>query len=317
MKHKTGVARKLSTYRSVILFVIICIAGTALSSDFLSLSNFFNVIKQVAVAGIVAGGMTVVILTGGIDLSVGSIVGLSGVLSAGVLASTGSVVLAILTGLATGLICGMVNGAFISLLKLPPFIITLGTMTMLRGIILVYTKGSPIPVKSDVFKAIGKDSIAGIPIPIILLIVLYVVLHIVIKHTTFGRKVYAFGGNRDAAWLAGINVVRTEWKAYILSGLCAALAGIVLVARLGSAQATCGEGIEMDAIAAVVLGGTSMSGGSGFVLPTVIGALIMGIIDNILVLLNVNALAIKIVKGIVIILAVVLDRKLKKVSEKA
>lgn len=317
MNRKTEIIRKLSIYRSIVIFLFIFIVASVLSPSFMSLSNIFNVAKQIAVAGIVACGMTVVILTGGIDLSVGSILGLAGVLSAGVMMKTDNVFLAIVVALVTGLACGILNGALISLLKLPPFIVTLGTMTMLRGIILVYTNGSPIPIRNAAYKVIGKGSIIGIPIPILILIIIYLVLHIGIKHTTFGRKIYALGGNREATWLAGINVKTTEWKAYVVSGLCAAVAGIVLIARLGSAQAVSGEGIEMDAIAAVVLGGTSMSGGSGFIIPTVIGALIMGIIDNILVLLNVNALAIKIVKGIVIICAVILDSRLKKVTEES
>jgi ribose transport system permease protein len=190
-------------------------------------------------------------------------------------------------------------------------------MTLLRGCVLVYTKGSPIPIKLDTYKFIGKGNILGIPVPVIILIVLLLVAHYILTQTAFGRSVYAFGGNKEASRLSGIAVKKTEWKVYIINGLLCGIAAIVLTARLGSAQSTSGEGIEMDAIAAVILGGTSLSGGVGFVLPTVVGAMIMGIIDNILTLMNVNPHATNIVKGAVILIAVLVDKKVKDLSAKA
>lgn len=315
--NKKKIINQINVYRSVMILLIICIVAAILSPNFLSVTNLFNVVKQITVAGIVGCGMTFVILTGGIDLSVGSILGLSGVMAAGVLASTGNVVLAILTALGIGLVCGIVNGFWVAQCGIPPFIATLGMMTLLRGCVLVYTKGSPISIKSDVYKFIGKGSVLGVPFPIILLIVLYLIAHFVLSQTGYGRSVYAFGGNREAARLSGISTKKTEWLVYTINGLMCGIAAVVLTARLGSAQSTTGEGIEMDAIAAVILGGTSLSGGTGFVLPTVVGAMIMGIIDNILTLMNVNPHATSIVKGAVILIAVLVDKKVKDLSAKA
>lgn len=314
---KKKIINQINIYRSVLILVVICIFASVLSSSFLSVTNLFNVIKQITVAGIVGCGMTFVILTGGIDLSVGSIVGLAGAIAAGILASTGNVVLAVLAALGIGIVCGAVNGFFVAQCEIPPFIATLGMMTLLRGCVLVYTKGAPISIKSDPYKFIGKGTLLGVPVPILILVVLYLIAHYILTQTSFGRNVYAFGGNREAARLSGIRVKYTEWMVYILNGLMSGIAAIVLTARLGSAQSTSGEGIEMDAIAAVILGGTSLSGGTGFVLPTVIGAMIMGIIDNILTLMNVNPHATNIVKGAVVLIAVLVDKKVKDLSAKA
>lgn len=314
---KRKIIYNVNVYRSVLILLVMCIVASLLSPSFLSMTNIFNVFKQITVSGIVACGMTYVILTGGIDLSVGSIVGLSGALSAGVLLTTGNVFLATITGMGVGLICGAANGILVAKCGIPPFIATLGMMTFLRGGVLVYTQGSPISVKSDMFKFIGKGDVLGIPVPVILLVVLFILGHFILTKTRFGRNVYALGGNKEAARLSGISIKKTEWIVYIISGFLAGIAAIVLTARLGSAQSTSGSGIEMDAIAAVILGGTSLSGGTGFILPTVVGAMIMGIIDNILTLMNVNPHATNIVKGAVIIIAVLVDKKVKDLSAKA
>lgn len=317
MHHKKKILGQLSVYRSVLILLVICIFAAMLSPSFLSMSNLFNVFKQITVAAIVACGMTFVILTGGIDLSVGSILGFSGVLASGILETTGNAALAILVGVSVGIICGAINGVFVAFWQIPPFISTLGMMTLLRGCILVYTKGSPISVKSDVYKYFGKGSLLGIPVPVLILIVVFLIAHYILTQTGYGRSIYALGGNREAARLSGISVRVSEWGAYTFNGLMCGIAGVILTARLGSAQSTSGTGIEMDAIAAVILGGTSLSGGVGFVLPTVVGAMIMGIIDNILTLMNVNPHATNIVKGIVILIAVLVDKKVKDLSAKA
>ena len=314
---KKKVINQINVYRSVLILIVICIFASILSDSFLSIANLFNVIKQITVAGIVGCGMTFVILTGGIDLSVGSIVGLSGAIAAGIMASTGNAVLAVLAALGIGILCGAANGFFVAQCDIPPLIATLGMMTLLRGCVLVYTKGAPISIKVDSYKFIGKVLVAGIPFPVIVLLVLYLIANYLLTQTSFGRNVYAFGGNREAARLSGIRVKYTEWMVYIFNGLMSGIAAVVLTARLGSAQSTSGEGIEMDAIAAVILGGTSLSGGSGFVLPTVVGAMIMGIIDNILTLMNVNPHATNIVKGAVVLIAVLVDKKVKDLSAKA
>lgn len=315
--NKKKLINQINIYRSVLILLVICIFATILSPSFLSVTNLFNVFKQITVAGVVGCGMTFVILTGGIDLSVGSILGLSGVLAAGVLESTGNPAFAIALALAVGVLCGAINGFFVSFCEIPPFISTLGMMTLLRGCVLVYTKGSPISIKSDAYKFFGKGAIAGIPVPVIILILLFLLAHYILTQTSYGRSIYAFGGNREAARLSGISTRFTEWMAYTINGLLCGIAGIILTARLGSAQSTSGTGIEMDAIAAVILGGTSLSGGVGFVLPTVVGAMIMGIIDNILTLMNVNPHATNIVKGAVILIAVLVDKKVKDLSAKA
>lgn len=315
--NKKKLINQINIYRSVLILLVICVFATILSPSFLSVTNLFNVFKQITVAGIVGCGMTFVILTGGIDLSVGSILGLSGVLASGVLASTGNTAAAVAVSLIVGVACGAVNGFFVSVCGIPPFISTLGMMTLLRGVILVYTKGSPIPIKVDSYKFFGKGSIAGIPVPVIILIVVFLLAHYILTQTTYGRSVYAVGGNREAARLSGIRVKTSEFLVYTLNGLMCGMAGLILTARLGSAQSTSGTGIEMDAIAAVILGRTSLSGGVGFVLPTVVGAMIMGIIDNILTLMNVNPHATNIVKGAVILIAVLVDKKVKDLSAKA
>ena len=315
--NKKKLINQINIYRSVLILLVICVFATILSPSFLSVTNLFNVFKQITVAGIVGCGMTFVILTGGIDLSVGSILVLSGVLASGVLASTGNTAVAVAVSLTVGIACGAVNGFFVSVCGIPPFISTLGMMTLLRGVILVYTKGSPIPIKSDAYKFFGKGSIAGIPVPVIILIIVFLLAHYILTQTSYGRSVYAVGGNREAARLSGIRVKTSEFLVYTLNGLMCGMAGLILTARLGSAQSTSGTGIEMDAIAAVILGGTSLSGGVGFVLPTVVGAMIMGIIDNILTLMNVNPHATNIVKGAVILIAVLVDKKVKDLSAKA
>ena len=315
--NKKKLINQINIYRSVLILLVICVFATILSPSFLSVTNLFNVFKQITVAGIVGCGMTFVILTGGIELSVGSILGLSGVLASGVLASTGNTAAAVAVSLIVGVACGAVNGFFVSVCGIQPFISTLGMMTLLRGVILVYTKGSPIPIKVDSYKFFGKGSIAGIPVPVIILIVVFLLAHYILTQTTYGRSVYAVGGNREAARLSGIRVKTSEFLVYTLNGLMCGMAGLILTARLGSAQSTSGTGIEMDAIAAVILGGTSLSGGVGFVLPTVVGAMIMGIIDNILTLMNVNPHATNIVKGAVILIAVLVDKKVKDLSAKA
>ena len=314
---KKKVINQINIYRSVLILAVICVFASILSDSFLSVANLFNVIKQITVAGIVGCGMTFVILTGGIELSVGSVVGLAGAIAAGIMASTGNAVFAVLAALGIGILCGAANGFFVAQCEIPPFIATLGMMTLLRGCVLVYTKGAPISIKVDSYKFIGKGVVAGIPFPVILLLILYLIAHYLLTQTSFGRNVYAFGGNREAARLSGIRVKYTEWMVYVFNGLMSGIAAIVLTARLGSAQSTSGEGIEMDAIAAVILGGTSLSGGSGFVLPTVVGAMIMGIIDNILTLMNVNPHATNIVKGAVVLIAVLVDKKVKDLSAKA
>ncbi len=307
----------ITKYRTVTVLALILLMATFLSDAFLTVDNLLNVIRQVSIVAIVGAGMTFVILTGGIDLSVGSIVAFAGAISASVLVKSNSVFLAIIAAIAIGIIFGAFNGLFITKGGIPPFIVTLATMVLVRGCVLVFTNGSPIAIKSAAYKFIGKGYILGLPFPIVILIGVFGISYFVLRYTKFGRSVFCIGGNREASRLSGINVKRSETFVYVISGLLAGLTGLILTSRLGSAQPTAGNGYELDAIAAVILGGTSLSGGQGAVVPTIIGALILGVLDNILTLMNVSPFAANIVKGIVILLAVLADSKFKNLSVKA
>ncbi|MDO5678320.1 MAG: ribose ABC transporter permease [Propionibacteriaceae bacterium] len=290
---------------AVLLVLIIVMAIFA--DNFLSIDNGLNVARAVSINAILAAGMTMIIITAGIDLSVGSILAVSGV--TGVLLFTAGVPtpLALLGGIAAGALSGFINGALVAWLALPAFIVTLGSMTYLRGTAYSLLDGQPLIANQLGYRAIGNGAIAGIPIPVVVMIVVYVVFWFLLERTKFGRHVYAVGGNAEAARLAGINVKRTLLWVYTIAGAAAGLAGIIFSARVLSAQPTAGTGYELDAIAAVVLGGTSLAGGRGRVMGTLIGALIIGVLTNGLVLMNVPFFYQLITKGIVIVLAVTLD----------
>lgn len=292
------------------LIIIVIILGF-LSDNFFTLNNILNLLRQISVNALIAFGMTFVILTAGIDLSVGSLLALGSALTAGLLTSGMDPVLAVLIGLLIGLALGAVNGLIITKGKVAPFIATLATMTIFRGATLVYTDGKPITGLSDsfTFQMIGKGYVFGIPFPAILMIVIFVVLFFVLRNTVFGRQVYAIGGNEEASILSGIKSDRVKIWVYSLTGMLSVLAGIIITSRLNSAQPTAGNMYELDAIAAVVIGGTSLAGGRGKIVGTLIGALIIGVIDNGLNLLNVSSFYQQIVKGGVILLAVLLDRR--------
>ncbi|CAM3829668.1 ABC transporter permease subunit [Mesobacillus thioparans] len=305
---KINVFQKLGPLIGLFLIAIIL---SVMSADFLTVNNIFNVLRQVSINALIAFGMTFVILTGGIDLSVGSILALSSALTAGMLAGGTDPILALLIGLMAGAAMGAVNGLIITKGKVAPFIATLATMTIYRGFTLVYTEGRPITGLSDAvsFQMLGKGYFLGIPFPVITMLITYAILYFLLKKTTFGRGVYAIGGNEEASLLSGLRVDRIKIGVYALTGLLAALAGTTLTSRLNSAQPTAGVSYELDAIAAVVLGGTSLSGGKGWIVGTLVGALIIGVLNNGLNLLNVSSFYQQVVKGGVILLAVLLDRK--------
>lgn len=292
------------------LFVI-TIALSMMSPNFLELNNILNVLRQVSINALIAFGMTFVILTGGIDLSVGSILALAGAITAGFLSSGMDPVLAILLGVMAGALMGAFNGLIIAKGKVAPFIATLATMTIFRGLTLVYTDGRPITGLSDggLFELMGRGYFFGIPVPVIWMLVIYAALFFVLKKTVFGRQVYALGGNEEASILSGIKVDRVKIWVYTLTGALSAIAGIILASRLNSAQPNAGFTYELDAIAAVVLGGTSLSGGRGWIFGTLVGALIIGVLNNGLNLLGVSSFYQQVVKGGVILLAVLLDRQ--------
>lgn len=297
------------------LALLVLVAGLALTSpDFMTVGNLLNVFRQVSINALIAFGMTLVILLGGIDLSVGSILALSSVVTALMLSHGVDPVVATSVGILAGAGMGMVNGLIISKGKVAPFIATLGTMTILRGLSLVFSEGRPITgLNSDFFAMLGGGYVAGfIPVPVILMLVMFAVFWFVLKRTVFGRHVYAVGGNEEAAALSGINTDRIKIWVYTLSGAMAATAGMILTSRLNSAQPTAGTGYELDAIAAVVLGGTSLTGGRGWIFGTLVGALLIGILNNGLNLLGVSSFYQQVIKGVVILLAVLLDRANKK-----
>jgi ribose transport system permease protein len=311
MQSGTLISKQLQKLGPLLGLVIITILLAIISPSFLTLDNIFNVLRQVSINALIAFGMTFVILTGGIDLSVGSILALSSALTAGLLTSGTDPILAILIGLLAGAIMGAINGLIITKGNVAPFIATLATMTIFRGLTLVYTDGRPITglSKSAVFELIGRGYFGWIPVPVLWMLATYFILYFVLKKTTFGRRVYAIGGNEEASILSGIRADRVKLWVYSLTGALSALAGIILASRLNSAQPTAGTSYELDAIAAVVLGGTSLSGGRGWIFGTLVGALIIGVLNNGLNLMNVSSFYQQVVKGGVILLAVLLDRK--------
>ncbi|UFJ41808.1 ribose ABC transporter permease [Brevibacillus humidisoli] len=287
---------------------LIVVVLSFLSDNFFTVGNIFNVLRQISINALIAFGMTFVILTGGIDLSVGSILALSAALTAGLMSGGMDPTLAVLVGLAAGGIMGAANGVVIAKWKVAPFIATLATMTLFRGLTLVYTEGRPITGLPDGFAMLGKGFFLEIPMPVIWMLLSFAILYIILKYSTFGRHVYALGSNEEATRLSGVSTVKVKIVVYAISGLLAALSGIILTSRLNSAQPTAGTSYELDAIAAVVLGGTSLAGGKGWIVGTLIGAMIIGVLDNGLNLLNVSSFYQLVVKGGVILLAVLLDR---------
>jgi len=291
--------------------MILCVALSLMSSDFLTLNNLLNVMRQVSINALIAFGMTFVILTGGIDLSVGSILALSGALTAGLMAGGMGAGAATAIGLASGAAMGVANGLIVTRGKVAPFIATLATMTIFRGLTLVYTDGRPVTgMNSDFFDMLGNGYIAHlIPIPVVMMFALFGVAWFVLKRTAFGRHTYAVGGNEEASRISGVRVDRVKTTIYGISGTLAALAGVILTSRLNSAQPTAGTSYELDAIAAVVLGGTSLSGGRGWIVGTLVGALLIGVLNNGLNLLGVSSFYQQVIKGAVILLAVLMDRR--------
>ena len=292
--------------------IILSLILWILTPYFLTVSNLLNIAQQTSINAIIAVGMTFVIITAGIDLSVGSILAFSGVVFASVLQAKFPLLMAIFIGLSVGLLCGLVNGFLITLGKLPPFISTLGMMSVARGAALLFSGGRPISGFPEDFRLLATGEFLHIPTPVIVMILVYIIAHFVLTRTKLGRYTYAIGGNEEAALLSGVNVKFYKTAVYGLCGALSGLAAIILTARLNSAQPIAGIMYELDAIAATVIGGTSLMGGEGRVIGTLIGALIMGVLRNGLNLLGVSSFIQQIVIGSVIIIAVLVDMALKK-----
>ena len=299
---------RLRQYGIFVVFIIICLILSFISPQFLTVSNWTIIITQASINALLAFGVTFVIITGGIDLSLGSMVAVTGV-TAAMLAhpNTFPIALPIFAGLLSGLLMGVFNGFIIIKSNIAPFIVTLGTMTIVRGLALILSKGRPVSNLSDSFNFIGGGNVLGIPFPIIVLILIFAICSITLKKTLLGRYIYAVGGNEQAARASGINVNQVKMAVYSISGLLAGLAGILLTSRITTGQPNAGASFELDAIAAAVIGGTSTSGGTGTMTGTLVGVLLIGVINNGLDLLNVTSYYQQVVMGIIIIGAVVLD----------
>ena len=298
-----------STESAIFLALVLIMAVTEFfAPNFLSGSNLYLISRQISFVAIVAIGELFVILTGGIDLSVGSVMALAGMAAAYLMKVGVNPSAAVFLAVMVGMAMGAVNGVLISYVKIAPFIVTLGMLSLASGLVLGFSKGWPITEIPKSFLPIAQGSFLGLPIPLWVAAFVAVVAHVVLRYTAFGRRTYAIGGNEQATFLSGINVSRIKLRLYMISAATASLAGIILVARFNSAQADTGKGWELDAIAAAVIGGTSLAGGSGSVLGVLIGACIMGVIKNGLVLMRVSSYWQTAIIGIIIVLAAVLDR---------
>ena len=309
--HRSGFLarfRRSSVFGIIIILVFMAAVLSVSTSEFLTSDNLLSVFRQFSFIGIMAIGQVMVIVTGGIDLSVGSVFAFAGVTSAFAMAKLGlGVPVGLLVGVVSGLAFGLMNGLFITRLRLPPFIATLGTLSIARGLSYALTGGFPIPDLPPVFKFIGQGYIGIIPFPVILLVLLGAIFTFFLNRTVLGRRIYATGSNEEAARVSGVNTKRIKLVVYSLSGILAGIAGMATAARLGVAQSTAGAGYELDCIAAVIIGGASVTGGVGTVFGAILGAAIMGVLKNGLILLSVSAYWQQTVIGAVIIVAVTFD----------
>lgn len=313
----------LKKSQSLIALFLLCLVISILSDKFLTTNNLWNVLRQISVNICISVGMTLIVLMAGIDLSVGSVLAFTSAVCAGLLKNgiaiqsldlfIGFTVLgSVLSALIIGLMMGIFNGWVITKFSLPPFVATLAMLTIARGATMLYTQGIPISNLGSSFEFIGSGWLLGIPVPVWISTIMVLIVVFITKKTAFGRYIYAIGGNEKAAFLSGININNIKLAVYGIAGMMAAIGGVLVTSRLNSAQPNAGTSYELDSIAAVVIGGTSLSGGVGTVTGTVIGAVIIGVLNNGLVLLNVSPFWQQVVKGLVILLAVIIDKKSKK-----
>lgn len=309
LKMRLASWRRTPIFYPLIGFILVFIAMAVINDNFLTGSNLTNLARQTSIIAIIAVGMSLAILTGGIDLSVGPVMALSGTVMAGLMVAGVPPSLAILLGLLVGAAFGAFNGAFIAFAGMPPIIVTLATMGIARGLALIYTGGYPIAGLPAEFAFFGRGSLVGIETPILIMITVYALGFVLLHHTATGRYLYAIGGNEEAVRLSGIRVSRYKLLVYTLSGTTAAIAGLILTSRLMSGQPNAGIGFELDAIAAVVLGGAAIAGGRGMILGTLIGALLLGVLNNGLNLMGVSPYLQNVIKGLIILLAIYISRK--------
>lgn len=289
--------------------VVVTLVMILASDTFLTASNLSNIARQVSINAIIAVGMTCVILTGGIDLSVGPVMALSGTLTAGLMVAGVPPGLAIGAGMLVGVAFGIGNGLFVAYLHMPPIIVTLATMGIARGLGLMYTDGYPISGLPEWFAFVGRASVFGMQVPILIMLLTYLAAYVLLQHTRIGRYIYAIGGNEEAVRLSGVRAARFKLLVYGISGLTAAIAGLVLTSRLMSGQPNAGVSFELDAIAAVVLGGASIAGGRGVIVGTLLGAMLLGVLNNGLNMLGVSPYVQSVIKGGIILLAIFISRQ--------
>lgn len=299
----TDIKTKYSIFLVLAVLFIICALA---NENFISADNLINISRQISVGTILAFSQTILIISGMLDLSSGSVLALAGVLSVSSYTVTGSLTLAFIVAILVGVGCNVLNGLMITKFKAPPFIATLAMMAMARGAALLYTKGQNIYQIGDYVK-FGQGSILGVPTPVIFLVVLMIVTWYLLKHTTFGRSVYAIGGNEEAANASGINVDKIKMRAFIINGIFVGIAGVIFMSRVNGGMPNGANGYEFKALTAAVIGGTSFTGGVGTALGTLAGAFIVGFLDNIMVLTRVNSYLQQIVRGAIIALAVIYD----------
>ena len=303
---------RVGKLKIVFVFLILCIILTILKPSFLTATNLINVLRQISIITIIAMGSTMIIISGGMDLSPGSIAGVSGIVAAAASAAGMPLIVSLAGGLGVGALCGLFNGFVIAKGNIPPFIVTLGMLSIGRGMAYVLSDGKPISGLSSSFLVLGRSDFLGIPVPILIMAGAVILTWCIMNKRVFGKHVYALGGNENAARVSGVNVDRVKIKVYTYAGLMAGLGGLVLASRIATGHPNSGDGYELDAIAATVIGGTSLSGGLGTIGGTIIGALIIGVLNNGLDLLNVSAYYQQIAKGLLIIAAVLMDQKSKR-----
>jgi ribose/xylose/arabinose/galactoside ABC-type transport system permease subunit len=311
---KLDLKRILKNYGILFAFALVCIALSWLSPVFFTRINILNVIRQSSIFGIMGVGMTFVILTGGIDLSVGSMLAFSGAIAAGLLKAHAPLLLVIPAALGVGALLGFVNGFIITVGRITPFITTLAMMSVARSLTLIFCNGYPISGFPPSFRFIGGGDILGLPFPIIVFLLTVVLATVILRETRLGRYTYAIGGNEETVRLSGISTTFYKTMVYVFSGLTAGLSAIILCSRLNSAETVAGTGYELDVIAAVVIGGTSLSGGRGTVWGTLVGALLISVINNGMILLGISPDFQQLVKGLIILGAVLLDRLREETS---
>ncbi|GLO63867.1 sugar ABC transporter permease [Vibrio sp. MACH09] len=326
-KSPKNIKHFISKYAIYFVFIAMCVVMSILSPVFLSVANLLNVMTQMASIGLLALGVTIIIITRGIDLSSGSVLALAAVVSASMAQSVDwamrmyptmpelPIIIPILIALAVGALCGLINGWLIAYTGIPPFIATLGMMIVARGAALLYSDGRPVSTLVESYQWIGQGSVMGIPVPVIIFIIMAFISYILLNYTRFGKYAYAIGGNENAAYVSGINVKKYKILVYTYAGMLAGIAALILAARINSGQPGLGVMYELDAIASATVGGVSHAGGIGTIQGTIVGTMIMGVLQNGLDLLNVSAYWQQVVKGLVIVGAVIFDMKRQKKSK--